>query len=61
MILRPDQEPGSNRLLGALEKASRRRVDAYLEPLTLELGTVVCEAGGSSITPIFHAAQFCRC
>lgn len=46
MILRPDQEPGSNRLLGALEKASRRRVDAYLEPLTLELGTVVCEAGG---------------
>ena len=36
----------NNRLLGALEKASRRRIDAYLEPLTLELGTVVCEAGG---------------
>ena len=36
----------NNRLLGALEAASRKRIDAHLEPVTLKLGTVVCEAGG---------------
>jgi CRP-like cAMP-binding protein len=36
----------SNRLLGALETASRRRIDPYLEPVTLKLGVIVCEAGG---------------
>jgi CRP-like cAMP-binding protein len=36
----------SNRLLGALETASRTRIDAHLEPVELELGAVVCEAGG---------------
>ncbi len=35
-----------NRLLGALEPASRKRIDSHLEPITLELGAVVCEAGG---------------
>src|SRR5471032_2496816 len=35
-----------NRLLGAMEAASRKRIDAHLEPIELELGTVVCEAGG---------------
>jgi CRP-like cAMP-binding protein len=36
----------SNRLFGALETASRRRIDPYLEPVTLKLGVIVCEAGG---------------
>jgi CRP-like cAMP-binding protein len=36
----------NNRLLGALETASRKRIDPYLEPITLDLGAVVCEAGG---------------
>jgi CRP-like cAMP-binding protein len=36
----------SNRLLGALETASRRRIDPHLEPIELKLGVVVCEAGG---------------
>ena len=35
-----------NQLLGALEPASRKRVEPHLEPITLELGAVVCEAGG---------------
>ena len=36
----------SNRLLDALEPASRSRIDAHLEPVRLALGAVVCEAGG---------------
>lgn len=36
----------NNRLLGALKAASRKRIDAQLEPIELELGAVVCEAGG---------------
>src|ERR1700728_3344503 len=36
----------SNRLLGALEADSRRRIGPHLEPITLELGAIVCEAGG---------------
>src|ERR1700741_3227363 len=36
----------SNRLLGALESASRRRIDPYLEPVRVKLGDTVCEAGG---------------
>jgi CRP-like cAMP-binding protein len=36
----------SNRLLGALESASRERIEAHLEPIKLELGAVLCEAGG---------------
>src|SRR5471032_3539884 len=36
----------TNRLLGAMEEASRKRIDAHLEPIELELGAVVCEAGG---------------
>src|SRR5471032_3164368 len=35
-----------NQLLGALEPASLKRIDAHLEPIELELGVVVCEAGG---------------
>ncbi len=36
----------SNRLLGAFEAASRKRIDPHLEPITLKLGALVCEAGG---------------
>jgi CRP-like cAMP-binding protein len=39
-------EAGSNRLLDALEPASRKRIDPHLELVELKLGTVVCEAGG---------------
>jgi hypothetical protein len=35
-----------NRLLGALEPASLKRIVPYLEPIKLKLGVVVCEAGG---------------
>jgi CRP-like cAMP-binding protein len=35
----------SNRLLGALETASRKRIDPHLEPIKLKLGAIVCEAG----------------
>jgi CRP-like cAMP-binding protein len=36
----------SNRLLGALETASRKRIDPHLEPVNRKLGAIVCEAGG---------------
>jgi CRP-like cAMP-binding protein len=36
----------SNRLLGAMETASRKRIESHLEPIKLKLGAVVCEAGG---------------
>ena len=36
----------SNQLLGALEIASRERIDPHLEPIKLKLGDIVCEAGG---------------
>ena len=36
----------SNRLLGAFEADSRRRIDPHLEPVKLKLGAIVCEAGG---------------
>ena len=37
---------GSNRLLGALETGSRKRIAPHLKPIKLKLGDVVCEAGG---------------
>ena len=33
-------------MLGAFETASRKRIDPYLEPIKLKLGSIVCEAGG---------------
>ncbi len=36
-----------NQLLGAFEPAERARIEAHLHPVTLKLGTVVCEAGGA--------------
>jgi CRP-like cAMP-binding protein len=35
-----------NQLLGAFENDVRKRIDPYLEAVTLKLGDVVCEAGG---------------
>ena len=31
---------------GALEASSRKRIDPHLEPITLKLGAIVCDAGG---------------
>src|ERR1700691_3656769 len=36
----------SNRLHGALEASSRKRIESHLEPVKLKLGAIVCEAGG---------------
>jgi len=36
----------SNQLLGALQTASRERIEPHLEPVRFKLGAVVCEAGG---------------
>src|SRR3984885_14654283 len=36
----------SNRLHGAFEASSRKRIDPHLEPIKLKLGAIVCEAGG---------------
>ena len=33
-------------MLGALESASRKRLEPYLEPVSFKLGAVVCDAGG---------------
>ena len=35
-----------NRLLSALEPASRKRIAPHLVPVKLTLGAIVCEAGG---------------
>lgn len=35
-----------NRLLGALETVSRKRIEPHLEPIRLKLGAIVCDAGG---------------
>ena len=47
-MLKPlsDDAERSNQLLGALQPASRKRIDPHLEPVKLNLGVVVCEAGG---------------
>src|ERR1700692_2987972 len=41
-----NRDERSNRLLGALEPASRRRIDSHLEPIDFTLGKMVCDAGG---------------
>jgi CRP-like cAMP-binding protein len=46
MPTNPTFEIHSNRLLGALEPASRKRLEPHLEPVRMKLGTVVCDAGG---------------
>jgi len=41
-----DYDLRSNRLLGALEPASRKRLGPHLEPVVFKLGDMVCDAGG---------------
>jgi CRP-like cAMP-binding protein len=41
-----DHDLRSNRLLGALESDSRKRIDPHLEPVEFKLGDMVCDAGG---------------
>ena len=41
-----DHDRRSNRLLGALEPVSRKRIDPHLEPVEFKLGDMVCDAGG---------------
>jgi CRP-like cAMP-binding protein len=41
-----DHDLRSNRLLGALEPASRKRIDPHLESVDFKLGDMVCDAGG---------------
>ena len=42
----PGDGARSNRLLGAMEATSLARIAPHLEPVVLQLGDVVCEAGG---------------
>src|SRR6202171_3890017 len=42
----PADATRGNRLLGAIEAASLARIVPHLEPVVLQLGDVVCEAGG---------------
>jgi hypothetical protein len=49
----------SNRLLGALEIASRELIDPHLEPIKLKLGDIVCEAGGLLKHAYFPQASRC--
>jgi CRP-like cAMP-binding protein len=41
-----DHDVRLNQLLGALEPASRKRLDPHLEPVKFKLGDMVCDAGG---------------
>jgi len=41
-----DHELWTNQLLGALEPASRKRIDPHLEAVEFKLGEMVCDAGG---------------
>ena len=41
-----DHHLRTNRLLGALEPASRERLTPHLEPIEFKLGDMVCDAGG---------------
>lgn len=41
-----DKDTRHNRILDALEPASRERIEPHLDSLQLKLGDVVCEAGG---------------
>jgi CRP-like cAMP-binding protein len=41
-----DHNQRSNRLLGAMEASSRKRIDPHLVPMKFTLGEMVCDAGG---------------
>ena len=44
--LQTDHDLRANRLLAALEPASRSRITPHLEPIDFKLGEMVCDAGG---------------
>jgi CRP-like cAMP-binding protein len=46
MLKTSDHRVRNNQLLGALEPASLKRITPHLEPVSLKLGAVVCEAAG---------------
>jgi CRP-like cAMP-binding protein len=46
MSITESDDARGNRLLNALEPASRKRIEPHLESVALKLGAVVCEAGG---------------
>ncbi len=43
----PNSSHHPNQLFGAFEPAARERIKSHMRPLTLKLGAVVCEAGGT--------------
>src|SRR5471032_3278778 len=47
-MIKPQRDPilHPNQLLDAFRPASRARIKSFTRPVTLKLGTVVCEAGG---------------
>jgi hypothetical protein len=47
----------SNRLLGAMETASRKQIEPHLESIKLKLGDIVCEAGGPPQARLFPAGR----
>lgn len=46
MLKTSDHRVRHNQLLGALQPASLKRITLHLEPVSLKLGAVVCEAAG---------------
>jgi CRP-like cAMP-binding protein len=49
MVMTSPPPPSShhrNQLFGAFESAARDRIKSHMRPVTMKLGTVVCEAGG---------------
>jgi hypothetical protein len=56
-----DHDLRSNRLLGALEPASRKRIDPHREPISFKLGDMACDAGGLLKHADFPQGSCCRC
>ena len=48
-MIKPQTDPvlHENQLLGALEPAALKRIMVHMQPVTLKLGAIVCEAGGA--------------
>ena len=48
-MVKPQTDPvlHKNQLLGAFEPAALSRIMVHMQPVTLKLGTIVCEAGGA--------------
>jgi CRP-like cAMP-binding protein len=41
-----DNDARRNQLIGAMQSASRKRIEPHLEPVAFKLGEMVCDAGG---------------